>query len=1569
MTWVAIGVGVASLAIGQIIRIATAPSQLKTQTNVTEDQSDTGVSSGRYGDPISVFWGSGRAPGNLIWAKEIREQVDVTSETVTQSGGKGGGGGAATTTTTTKYSYFGTFAVEICANEIVGISKIWLNSKLFYENRPFLLGTPLSASQEAQQYFTVYTGKATQAQDPTIVATLGAALTPSYTNRAIIVFKELPLLDFGNRFPVVEVIYHQDGSGDNLHTVAGAPTKLHKIIGYLSEATGLLPSQIDATELTDDVEGFQMPQRGNAQGFLRELAQVYHFGCIDTGQKLKFVSHPVPVYREEYEQNCIINEDFLIVNSYHDVLGRSGYFPSSCGTSEGQFAQIIAAIRAYQATSDTYWRDLALAMAGVLNQLYFAEPPASPSTLYTPHWLFNVKRNIQLQSSVLTAKITFVLQGDGTYLGIVPPGPGFYGELLTKVTRAYDNTHSYLVWKNPYSGVRGTAYTLPKVLVTNSSGTQLQYPVGTTFPTGQTINLAYIINAGKMLGVGEMMEAWPNWRELEGGEIDCAVDTLAWALEAFDLLYGMTSDSKWLNAYNATAATIASVYSVDDGRWWVKKAKGSAFVLSGTYLAADGAPFADGQITRNKDLTLEFAVTEDGSFSGVTPLPLATLQTYWYGASSAATSTVVNTYASTEIQFGRGINDVIRAGDTHIRLIAKSSSSTMICRVILQDKDDDLLTTFRWYSDLTLSTTMTTYDLPLAGFKKMQYPFNGSTNLLGTGISVGQVIKVAGIIFYPTQTCNITVEALRPIPEIVLPYTPSIAPYTANSIGGQILDWSGGPGIGYQNCYAWAKIGNATKLGVQVGFLSDSQAAYTATYGVVGPFKPAYVWDRYDVLEIGGTPNTWQWEWPDPNSEWVGYTARCVEGLGHGAYIASNTTARTLCGNFLTWLNTYWTNTAHYIPTNYPQSITARANSTAYAAEALIRPVTENGFVYRANNAGTSGASIPTYTTTIGATFTDGGITWRCQGYRYGPSPIYGEYNEPHAAALFLRAACWYRLAGGTTSLADAIIVKCWNYMESLVVSSGDMAGTWSPNVSGKEWWGFWGAEIITTLSLLLTTFDTIRTANGISSTTIQTRISNYKFWLFTNTRTITIPDIDDIVTKEGYNVSTIQDVELPNEISIKYKNLKNSGEGEARYFRKQSGYSDASVNLSLNMTLTAEQAGTLPKTLVGEFWSQRDVWEFQTRSFTAQPMDCVEFMVDGEVKRLLYKNVELTPDGVSKITAVSYDPTVYRISSPTPSEGVSSVVSLSYPPQTIVTILNLPAMSPADNSPGYASGASAGTDKWQGGSLTASNDGGLSFTGEASYGARMTAGTITEVLPANRTTIIDRSMQLTVTLEYGQIESITEAQLLNQGNIALMGTEIICFQNATLISPNVYKIDGFLRGQFGTEDQIYSHGAGEKFILINGAISKTAISQSLLNVSRKGRAYTSGRPTTDFYEFDFTATGYNLLPWAPVNITSNRGTDLLLGWTRRDRINNGWGDDVDIPLNESIEQYRVDLLTNPLYLSGTIIASYFTNVESITITAAQITAAYGSSGATVHVAIRQMSSVVGAGKPLEGTF
>jgi hypothetical protein len=68
----------------------------------------------------------------------------------------------------------------------------------------------------------------------------------------------------------------------------------------------------------------------------------------------------------------------------------------------------------------------------------------------------------------------------------------------------------------------------------------------------------------------------------------------------------------------------------------------------------------------------------------------------------------------------------------------------------------------------------------------------------------------------------------------------------------------------------------------------------------------------------------------------------------------------------------------HYV--DDPSALTAWVTLTALTAGLYRRPVTSNGFRYEVTTGGTTGATEPTWPTTIGATVTDGTVVFTCRG-------------------------------------------------------------------------------------------------------------------------------------------------------------------------------------------------------------------------------------------------------------------------------------------------------------------------------------------------------------------------------------------------------------------------------------------------------------------------------------------------------------------------------------------------------------------------------------------------------------
>jgi hypothetical protein len=51
--------------------------------------------------------------------------------------------------------------------------------------------------------------------------------------------------------------------------------------------------------------------------------------------------------------------------------------------------------------------------------------------------------------------------------------------------------------------------------------------------------------------------------------------------------------------------------------------------------------------------------------------------------------------------------------------------------------------------------------------------------------------------------------------------------------------------------------------------------------------------------------------------------------------------------------------------------------------------------------------------------------------------------------------------------------------------------------------------------------------------------------------------------------------------------------------------------------------------------------------------------------------------------------------------------------------------------------------------------------------------------------------------------------------NACLIGSEIVQFRDASLVSAGVYTLKGLLRGRRGTEASMTGHASGERFVLL----------------------------------------------------------------------------------------------------------------------------------------------------------
>jgi hypothetical protein len=203
------------------------------------------------------------------------------------------------------------------------------------------------------------------------------------------------------------------------------------------------------------------------------------------------------------------------------------------------------------------------------------------------------------------------------------------------------------------------------------------------------------------------------------------------------------------------------------------------------------------------------------------------------------------------------------------------------------------------------------------------------------------------------------------------------------------------------NCtYSWFSRGFANEQGGEL--LADS-------------FAIDYLSDTIKValLTASASPNLDTWKtWADITNECsgAGYTTR-------GQALASKTLVVTAANSWAT----------------------QRANTTGYALGDVVRPASANGYLYRCVVAGTSGGSLPSYSTVIGRETADGGVVWSTLGQAIC---VWGAANPSWAATTLAAAAHYLVLYKDTGVDATSPLIVLGTFDADVPCSGGTFAVT-----------------------------------------------------------------------------------------------------------------------------------------------------------------------------------------------------------------------------------------------------------------------------------------------------------------------------------------------------------------------------------------------------------------------------------------------------------------------------------------------------------------------------------------------
>jgi hypothetical protein len=231
---------------------------------------------------------------------------------------------------------------------------------------------------------------------------------------------------------------------------------------------------------------------------------------------------------------------------------------------------------------------------------------------------------------------------------------------------------------------------------------------------------------------------------------------------------------------------------------------------------------------------------------------------------------------------------------------------------------------------------------------------------------------------------------------------------------------------------------------------------------------------------------------------------------------------------------------------------------------------------------------------------------------------------------------------------------------------------------------------------------------------------------------------------------------------------------------------------------------------------------------------------------------------------------------------------------------------------------------------------------------------------------IWDRGNTLTVSLQFGSLSSVSEADIDADPTLNLImigstaGWEYVNFTTATLNVDGTYTLSGFKRGRRGTEWMCNAHALGEAWVLASSLdVEEMGTDQIGGNLSFKAQAIGRSLDSAPAITIE-PYTGASLTPYAPARVRWQfDGTDLQATIYRRTRVGGSWTTTSwAVSLGESSEAYEVDIV-----VGGSVVRTISVSGTNTFAYTAAMAAADGVTLPTPPpVNAYQMSSVVGRG-------
>lgn len=375
----------------------------------------------------------------------------------------------------------------------------------------------------------------------------------------------------------------------------------------------------------------------------------------------------------------------------------------------------------------------------------------------------------------------------------------------------------------------------------------------------------------------------------------------------------------------------------------------------------------------------------------------------------------------------------------------------------------------------------------------------------------------------------------------------------------------------------------------------------------------------------------------------------------------------------------------------------------------------------------------------------------------------------------------------------------------------------------------------------------------------------------------------DDLVQGDPLpmRLTRVDETKLPLKVNVSHIDPGGAYTMNKQYAQRKSNLVSTKneVNIDTTVVLTADQAAQVADTTIKMRWHEQLDQEFALPlRFSAWVAgDVVEYEDrDGSLLRirLLTRNED---GGVLKFTArqdaggLAYkNGHITGNELPPPLSTTPGLVG-----ETQLELLNIPVLRDQDDELGLYIGIAGSSSAWYGAQILVSTDGGVNYFEAYRSEQPMTVGVTESALVDEVSAEYQDNQTLRVHVNF-PLESTTRETLLNNYNRAVVGDEILQFQNAVHLGDNHYELSGLVRARYNTKPEAWP--VGTRFVLLDSTVGFLQAQQWMLGreLMFKPVSYGTTEDSTvpTAYTFD---TAASQTEWPPHHVTAVRdGADAV---------------------------------------------------------------------------------------------